>query len=239
MRVRSTPGHCAFTLIEIMIALAIFATVIAAIYSCWSAILRSTKIAHAAAVEVQRERIAVRALEEALFSVQFFQENARYYSFEADTSGDFAALSFVSRLAGSFPRSGNFEGQVLRRLTFSVESGAGAENVLVLRQTPVLFEANVDEEENPLVLARDVREFVVEFWGQNSRDWEPEWLYTNQLPKMIRYSLIFGHGSQRAVAPGDGFANIIMLRSIPIPSGLQAAVPQGTPQGGGKGPPVK
>jgi prepilin-type N-terminal cleavage/methylation domain-containing protein len=239
MRVRSGPGHCAFTLIEIMIALTIFSIVIAAIYSCFSAIVRSTGIAHSAAAEVQRERIAVRALEEALFSVQFFQENARYYSFEADTSGDFAALSFVSRLPESFPRSGNFEGQVLRRLTFSVESGAGGGNALVLRQTPVLFESNVDEEENPLVLVRDVREFVVEFWGQNSRDWEPEWLYTNQLPRMIRYSLLFGHGKQRAVAPGDGFSNIIMLKSNPIPSGMQAAAPQGAAQGGGKGPPVK
>jgi len=239
MSVRPAQRNCAFTLIEIMIALAIFAMVIVAIYSCFSAIVRSTSIAHAAAAEVQRERIAVRALEEALFSVQFFQENARYYSFEADTSGDFAALSLVSRLSASFPRSGNFEGQVLRRLTFSVESGAGAEKVFVLRQTPVLFEANVDEEENPLVLARDVREFAVEFWGQNSRDWEPEWLYTNQLPKMIRYTLSFGHGSQRAVAPGDGFANIITLRSVPIPSGMQVAGPQGNPQGGGKGPPGK
>lgn len=239
MRVRAKPSPSGFTLIELMIALAIFTTVIAAIYSCWSAILRSTKTAHAAAIEVQRERIAVRALEEALFSLQFFQENARYYSFEADTSGNFAALSFVSRLPESFPRSGNFEGQVLRRLTFSVESGTGGGNVLTLRQTPVLFESNVDEEENPLVLARDVREFALEFWGQNSRDWEPEWLYTNQLPKMIRYSLIFGRGSQRAVSPGDGFANIITVKSIPIPSGMQAAAPQGTAPGGGRAPPAK
>jgi len=239
MRARSAQGDRAFTLIEIMIALAIFATVIAAIYSCWSAILRSTKIAHAAAADVQRERVAVRALEEALFSIQFFQENRRYYSFVADTSGDFASLSFVSRLPASFPRSGNFEGQVLRRLTFSIETGADSGNALVLRQNPILFEPNVDEEENPLVLARDVREFVLEFWGQNSKDWEPEWLYTNQLPKMIRYSLVVGHGSQRPVSPGDGFVNTITLKSVPIPSVMQVSGPGASQGGGGKGPPGK
>jgi len=235
MRVRSAPGDRAFTLIEIMIALAIFATVIAAIYSCFSAIVRSRSVAHAAAADAQRERIAVRALEEALFSVQFFQENARYYSFVADTSGDFASLSFVSRLPASFPRSGNFDDQSLRRLTFSVESGVDRGNRLTLRQNPILFEANVDEEENPLVLARDVREFVVEFWGQNSKDWEPEWLYTNQLPKMIRYSLVIGHGDQRPVSPGDGFVNVITLKSVPIPSSMQVSGPGASQGGGGKG----
>src|SRR3989442_3603838 len=182
----------AFTVVEIMIALVIFSTVIVAIYACWTAILRSTRVGLDGAARAQRERIAVKALEEALFSIQFFQENARYYSFEADTSGHFAALSFVSRLPRSFPRSGNFDDQVVRRVTFAVEPGTNSENLLVLRQRPILFEANIDDDENPLVLARDVREFTIEFWGQKSRDWEPEWLYTNQLPRMIRFSLAFG-----------------------------------------------
>ncbi len=210
----------AFTLVEILIAVVIFSTVIVAIYSCWSAILRSTKVGQDAAARVQRERIAVKALEDALFSVQYFQGNARYYSFEADTSGDFATLSFVSRLPKSFPRSGNFDDQVVRRVTFAVEPGTNSENLLV-------FEANVDEEENPLVLARDVREFTVEFWAQNSRDWEPEWLYTNQLPKLIRFSLAFGGGDKSVKQPSDVIASVLELTAVPIPSSMQVSAPQG------------
>jgi prepilin-type N-terminal cleavage/methylation domain-containing protein len=220
----------AFTLLEILIAMLIFSTVIAAIYACWSSILRSTKVGLDAAARVQRQRIAVKALEEALFSVQFFQENAHYYSFEMDTSGDFAALSFVARLPRSFPRGGNFEDQVVRRVTFAVEPGPSRENLLVLRQQPILFDANVDEDENPLVLARDVNGFVVEFWGPNSREWEPEWLYTNQLPKLIRFSLSFGNPTAPR-QPADVIANVVALSSIPIPRSLQVSGPQ---QGGTK-----
>jgi type II secretion system protein J len=231
MRLASLRTTRAFTLIEIMIALGIFSMVIAAIYACWSSILRSTKVGLDAAARVQRERIAVKALEEALFSVQFFQENARYYSFEADTSGDFARLSFVARLPRSFPRNGNFDDQVVRRVTFAVERGTRSEHLLVLRQSPILFETNIDEEENPLVLTRNVNEFIVEFWGQNSRDWEPEWLYTNQLPKMVRFSLGFGADRNRQVS--DVTANVVALSSVPIPSSMQVAgPPRGAPQVG-------
>ena len=225
MRIAGGKSTSAFTLIEIMIALVIFSTVIIAIYSTWTAILRSTKVGHDAAAAVQRERIAVRALEEAILSVQMFQENIRYYSFEADTSSDFAALSFVARLPKSFPRSGNFGDQAVRRVTFAVEARKGSGNELVLRQRPILFEPNVDEDENPLVLARDVKEFTVEFLGPRSQDWEPEWLYTNQLPRKIRFSLAFGTAGPKTDATGEAITRMITLNKLPIPSGMQIAAP--------------
>src|SRR5437879_5943157 len=55
--------HHAFTLLEIMIAIAIFGMVLTAIYSTWLAILRGKKAGETAAAEVQRSRIAIRALE--------------------------------------------------------------------------------------------------------------------------------------------------------------------------------
>src|SRR5207244_1454445 len=179
----------AFTLVEIMIALAIFAVVMVAIYSSWSTILRGSRIGLEAAAEAQRSRVAVRALENSLVSLEMFQANIRHYYFFADTSGDFASLSFVARLPQSFPRSGDFGDQVVRRLAFTVEPGTNSENVLVLRQNPILFDPSVDEEENPLVLARHVKVFTLEFWGPRSTDWEAEWLYTNQLPRLISFKI--------------------------------------------------
>src|SRR6266705_5335047 len=93
----------AFTLVEIMIALAIFTAVMIAIYSSWSAILRGYRIGQDAAAEAQRSRVAVRALENSLMSLQMFLANIKYDYFSADTSGDFAALSFVAHVAKSFP----------------------------------------------------------------------------------------------------------------------------------------
>src|ERR1051325_4165066 len=95
-----------FTLIEIMIAITIFALVMAAIYSTWSAVLRGSRIGMKAATEVQRMRVSVRALEEALGSTVMYVDNAKYYTFATDTSGSTAYISFVSRLPDSFPGSG-------------------------------------------------------------------------------------------------------------------------------------
>jgi len=213
----------AFTLVEVMLSVAIFTAVMIAIYASWSAILRGSRSGQAAAAEAQRSRVAVRALENSLMSLQMFLANIKYDYFQADTSGDFATLSFVARLAKSFPRSGDFGDQVLRRLTFSVEPGTNSDNVLVLRQNPILFQASADEEENPLVLARGVKEFTLEFWGPRSKDWEPEWLYTNQLPKLIKFTLGFGRPNQRGLKPEDLVTRVVSLAAIPVPPGVQMA----------------
>ena len=54
----------AFTLIEVLIALSIFALIITGIYTSWTAIHRATRIGLEAAAEAQRKRIAMRALEQ-------------------------------------------------------------------------------------------------------------------------------------------------------------------------------
>src|ERR1041385_701421 len=128
-------GQHAFTLIEIMVAMAIFGMVMLAIYTSWTSILRGSKVGLQAAAEAQRTRVTIRALRDALTSGQLYTENLRYYWFMADTSGDFPALSLVSRLPASFPGSGLFGNQIVRRVSFSVEPGPEGQNQLVLRQT--------------------------------------------------------------------------------------------------------
>ena len=218
-----TARQRAFTLVEIMLAVAIFTAVMIAIYSSWSAILRGSRIGQEASAEAQRSRVAVRALENSLMSLQMFLANIKYDYFSADTSGDFATLSFVAHLGKSFPRSGDFGDQVVRRLTFTVEPGTNSDNVLLLRQNPILFQTSADEEENPLVLARNVKEFTLEFWGPRSKDWEPEWLYTNQLPKLIKFTLGFGRPNQRVLKPEDVVTRVVSLAAIPVPLGVQTA----------------
>ena len=55
-----------FTLLEIMVALALFGLIAAAIYSSWFAIMRGAKVGLSSAAKVQRSRIAMQTIEEAL-----------------------------------------------------------------------------------------------------------------------------------------------------------------------------
>jgi type II secretion system protein J len=178
----------AFTLIEIMVAISIFSLVLAAIYSSWTAILRARKVAGDATASVQRARISIRVIEDSLGSVESFVRNANYYSFVGENGGE-ASLSFVARLAKSFPRSGKFGDFDVRRLTFSVEKGADSSRQLVLRQNPVLMDMDIDEKEHPLVLAKNVQDFQLQFWDMRLNDWIDEWTQTNQIPKLVMVTL--------------------------------------------------
>jgi len=41
----------------------------------------------------------------------------------------------------------------------------------------------------PLVLARNVKDFIVECWDTNALQWDDEWVDTNSIPPMVRVSL--------------------------------------------------
>jgi type II secretion system protein J len=215
----------AFTLVEILIAISILALVVTAIYSSWTAILRSSKAGLQAAATVQRSRIVVRVLEDSLGSALSFAANQPYYSFVAENGND-ASLSFVARLAKSFPRSGKFGDLDVRRLTFSLESGTSGSRELVLRQCPIVMDLDVDEKNHPVVLARNVREFQLQFWDARLNDWVDEWKQTNQLPRGIMVTLKLADTAQSSFAQEE-ITRIINLPATAVQRNWQ--MPQGGP----------
>jgi type II secretion system protein J len=215
----------AFTLIEIMVALAVFSIIIAAIYSTWILVLRSAKVGQEAAAQVQRQRIAIRTIEDSLSCIQSFQASMQYYSFIVQ-NGDQPLLSFTARLPDIFPRDGKFEGFNLRRLTFSVEPGTDNEKNLVLRQNPILMDMDSDEQAIPLVLARNVKDFVVECWDTNALDWVQEWDDTNSIPPLVRVTLTLGDKLSTGVP---------VVCEIAVPSATLPTVVQMGGGGGGGG----
>lgn len=224
----------AFTLVEILIAIGILGIVSAAIYSTWTAILRSSKVGLDAAASVQRTRIAVRVMEDALVSVQSFVANQQYYGFVAE-NGDDAILSFVAKLPKSFPRSGKFGDLDVRRVAFSLERGANdSSKRLVLRQSPVMMEWDEDEELHPLVLARYVTDFKMEFADPRNGQWLEEWAQTNQLPKLVRFTL---RVADSAVARRGTEQEIVRYVNIPSsavqPQWQRTVIPNANPPGGG------
>lgn len=220
MKIRHRHPTTAFTLIELMIAIAIFAGVMLAIYSSWTAILRASQVGLSAAAEAQRTRMALRALHEGLSSAELFTANIHHYSFIADTGGDFAAISFVARLPASFPGSGLFADQPVRRVTFSVEPGTNSQPQLMLRQSPLLEPIDASTKPYSIVLAPAVKVFQLEFLDTNTFEWIPEWPVTNQLPQMVRVALSFG-SSPGAARPQDISVRTIPITSVAIPRELQ------------------
>lgn len=234
----------AFTLIEIMVAIVIFAMVVTAIYSVWLAIMRATVVAHDVAAQAQRERVTLRTLEDAIEGVQSYQASPQYYSFVLENDGDFASLAFTARVPAMFPRNGKFinpntgRSFDLRRLIFSVEQGQDNQDRLVLRQFPVLMDMDKDEQQYPLVLAKNVRQFTVDCWGTNQQTgnvgWLKEWDNTNAIPQMVRVKLVMGGNvAAGASAPDVTIARVYSIPSQMMPAGLQRGGMGGPGMGGG------
>jgi len=230
MKARSHASRPGFTLIEILMAMAIFSLVMSAIYATWTTILRGSKVGLTAAAQVQRERMAMQTIEQALTSARSFQLDLQHYAFVAQ-NGSEALLSFVARLPKSFPRGGRFGDFDVRRVSFALEDGPDSERQLVLRQCPILMEFDQDETEHPLVLARDVKELLLEFWEPRAGDWTEVWLQTNQLPKMVKVTLRMAPPKQNYSAAKEEVVRIIALPSITVPAIWQR------PNPGAAGPP--
>jgi prepilin-type N-terminal cleavage/methylation domain-containing protein len=186
----------AFTLLEIMVALAMLAVIVMAIYSCWFSIVKGSAVAAKAAAAGQRTRMAMQTVQNALLSACMYTQNQQYYSFLVDSEGDYTTLSFTAHLPDNFLRSRKFGGAEIRRLNFTIENGPDSKKELVLRQNVLLMDPDRDEMENPLVLARDVSQFTVQFPDpKNPGEWTSDWESTNQLPAEAWITLTLGDKS--------------------------------------------
>ena len=145
------------------------------------------------------------------------RSNPQLRSTAENTSGNFAALSLVGRLSDSFPGSGYFEGERLRRVSFVVDANR---ELLLLQNSPYLAEADQDRGVYPLVLARDVTGFQLEFWDRRFTrgEWVEKWLLTNQLPQLVRVTLGLGQSVRKGRQPEQLISRVVAL---PATGGLQ------------------
>jgi type II secretory pathway component PulJ len=222
MSIRRKNRNSGFTLVEIMIALGIFMMVIFAIYSTWSAVLRGSKTGLDAAATAQRSRVAIHAVEDSLTCATMFSANPAFYSFLADTdAGDFSSLTFTSHLPMSFPGAGLFGDQAVRRVSFYVEPDPLYRRRLVMMQTPLLQEASEHPEGYPLILARGVKEFLLEYWDIRKGEWATDPPPTNQLPAMVRVTLS-STSSTEGSAPPETVTRIVRIASTAVSPSMQA-----------------
>ncbi len=206
-------GCKAFTLLEVLVAISLFALIMIGVISCWEAIIKGTEAGRKAAAAAQRARVSIKAIEVALTTAEISSSNIEYYAFMADTSSKFATLSVAARLPAAFPGSGLFGDNVMRRVTFDVEKGPDNLDDLVMNQSPLLMMTSDDYPPYPITLARDVSSFNLEFWSPTENDFLTEFLATNQFPPMIRVTIGVGHS---ATDPSIPYELVTRVISMPV-----------------------
>lgn len=222
----------AFTIIEVMISMAIFMMVMASVYATWVSILRGSQAGLKAAAHAQRGRIALRTIQDALLTAVNFPDNPSNYWFLAKQEGNFANITFTARLPDSFPGVRRFGGAPLRQVNFFVEPGPSG-NVLKVRQKPLLS-PDVEEAWFELDLSPDVTQFDVRFYDQVSGEFGNEWLLTNAIPTLVQVEIGMGTAEQgnkpftragTVVAPPGRRTGVGLVRGVPRLPGGQSLPP--------------
>jgi hypothetical protein len=161
-----------------------------------------------------------------------FQDNLHLYPFVVDQFNEASTLSLTCRLPETFPGSGLYGDQVLRRVNFSVEtSQTDNSKKLVLTQMPILFATNSQIQPYRIELAQDVKFFVLEFWDPRLNEWTDQLLTTNVLPRIVRVTLAVGQLNEKSDVPKQIFARTVAIPSTMVTRELQI------PRGGGPGQP--
>lgn len=214
----------AFTVIEVLVALFIFAAVLTSLYATWRLVLQSNAAGLAIAANAQRSRMAMQTVEEAVGSAVMFNNNTNY-AFVADTSGGFAAVSLVGHLSDSFPASGRFEGERIRRVTFMVENGPDGTPALMMRQNSLMAADTDTVESYPVLLAKEVSLFTMEFWDSRKNEFVAEWVNPRQLPPLVRIMLGFGVRKRLRTEPDEIVTRVVRIYGVGVDGALQGGAP--------------
>ena len=231
--------QAAFTLVEAIVAMGILSMVLVMVYQTFYSVLQTTKIGADATEQVQRERIVLKTIEDALSGVVYYEQNQEHYAFVADTLDfNYPSISFVSRVPPDFLGSKEFGAQSLRRVEFVVEDAPVEvevevngktireirdERALVMYQTPILLPIDATELEEPKrwVLGPGLDTFMVMFWSTINSEWLPDWEETNSVPTRLKIEIAFKLNDGSAAQLADLHKREIVIFSDTITQAMQ------------------
>lgn len=235
--------QAAFTLVEAIVSVAVFSIVLAMVYGVFFSLARSTVAGAEATVEIQRQRIALKTIEDALSGLVYYEQSKEQYSFLADTTiFDYPSISFVSRVPPDFLGNKEFGSQRLRRIEFTVEDDEDLGRSLVMYQEALMQPVNTQDIREPKrwVLGPNLDTFFFVFWSTINNEWVSEWTETNSVPSRLKFELAFKGAEGEAARIEEIQKREIVVFSESITQAMQnPPLPQARGGGsrGGKGDP--
>jgi prepilin-type N-terminal cleavage/methylation domain-containing protein len=201
-----------FTLLEVLLAVAVLGMLVTAVYSTWSAALNSWRRGSEATEAFQRQRIVMDALGDLTQSAIFFQQSAALYAFVARTNpglGD--SISFVTASDAYLPPSETIAAG-MRRVTISLEQDQYRRTYLAIVNEPALRPK--DDPSLPQlqahVISMDVTGFAVQYRNPRDGTWSTKWEEEQFPPSAVEYTVTFGERDGR-------FPPIVVTRAVDIP----------------------
>ncbi len=209
-----------FTLLEVLLAVAILSILITAVYSTWSAALTAWRRGSDASEVFQRQRIVMDALKELTQSAVFFSASPELYTIiGAKNPGLGDSVTFVTASDAFLPPSEAMDAG-MRRVTISLEQDEYRRTYLAIVNQPALTPD--DQSSAPPqahVISMDVSGFYVRYRDPRDGSWDEKWEETALPPSAIEYTVVFGQ-------TGGRLPPVVVTRAVDIP--VAAFIAQGT-----------
>lgn len=210
-RDEASAAQAGFTLMEVLLAVAILGIVIAAVYSTWNASLNAWRRGTDASESFQRQRIVMEALSELAQSAVFFGASPTLYTVIGTKNpglGD--SVSFVTA-SDAFLPSSEASAAGMRRVTISLEQDDYRRTYLAIVNQPALRpEDQPAESLQAHVISTDVSGFYVRYRNGSDSSWYDTWEDANTPPSAMEFTVVFG-------TQGDRLPPIVVTRAVDIP----------------------
>ncbi|HTS16731.1 MAG TPA: prepilin-type N-terminal cleavage/methylation domain-containing protein [Verrucomicrobiae bacterium] len=208
----SANSRSGFTLLEVLLAVAVLGMLVMCVYGTWNAALTSWRRGSQVTEDFQRERIVMDALTELTKSAIFFASSPSLYTFVATKNpgiGD--SISFVTASDAYLPPSEAIAAG-MRRVVISLEQDEYRRTYLAIVNEPAL-RPNDDSSLPPLqahVISMDVSGFNVRYRDPRDGNWSDTWEEEQMPPSAVEYTIAFGERDGRTPP-------VVVTRAVEIP----------------------
>ncbi len=224
-------GTRAFTLLEVVLAVALFGLLMAGVASIWVVCWKATEqIARGGHAESQ-EALVLKRLGEAIQASIYHSRPSAFYLWKGTDDREGAEesdnISFVTALAPDVAES-SVEFAPPERIMLSVQQDDQGRRQLVMQAGP--FTMETDDWQRTTVLVEDIGAFHVRFWSDANKEWVDGWTDEGHAPAAVQLAISRkGETIRSDLQFWEGSSTVRVLPSIELDTSAPNAPPAANP----------
>jgi prepilin-type N-terminal cleavage/methylation domain-containing protein len=188
-KLRPVLRGAAFTLVELLVALAVAAVAFTIVWQTFASVTRAWRRGSEVVDQVRHGDFVIDQLVSALRSAAYFPLRPDRYGFWLENRGARDQISWVTSSTAFIPPDSPLA-QGLHRIMVSIEPNDDGEDAFTVRAFPHLADEIEKNKADVWPLSARVKGLDVRIWNPEEERWDEEWEDTNKIPGLIEITLL-------------------------------------------------